>query len=525
MCKKKFLLIAICFFAWNDLWAKPVILTCGLKTDAHSLDLYSLYEGQTFNIILNIYDPLVRRDKNLNLIPGLALKWENPTPTKWIFTLRKNIKFHEGEDFTAEDVVFSYERGISAYSDLKSMLASIKKVSVIDKYIVAFETFAPNPLLPDELYSLPIMSKEWCEKHACITPANITTGQENYANLHANGTGPFKLVKRSPEEETILYRYIGWWGHFEGNIDQVILKPVSSDPTRLSAILSGKLDVIIPANIQDIPLIQNRKNLEIMQKPSLNTLYLGLNVKSSSLKTSNIQNKNPFQNINVRKAIAHAIDINAIKDKIMRNTSRPAGLLIGPGVQGYKESEDVTDEFSIEKACHLLKEAGYEKGFNVTLDCPNNRYINDEKICQAISAFLAKININVVINSMPKSKYFAKVLNNETDFYLMGWQPATYDVHDVYFNIMATNDQSMQGKYNIAGYKNTTMDQLINEIHFLMDKNKRAEKIKEIFYLQKQDKVYLPLHQEPLIWAKKSHIHLYQRMDNMLFFPWVNIQH
>jgi peptide/nickel transport system substrate-binding protein len=502
---------------------KKVTFRYASKADLHSLDPYALYEGMTMGFLLNIFDSLIRRDKNLNPAPGLASSWEIPSPTVWKFNLRKDAKFHDGTPFNADDVIFSYNRGNSESSDIKSMLGSIKEIKKIDDFTVEFHTKQPNPLLLDELYSMLIMSKSWCEKNNVVTVANVSKGEESFADLNANGTGPFKVIKRSPDVETILERNRGWWGAFEGNVDEVIFKPIGSDSTRIAGLLSGELDLITPLSLQDINRIEKSDKLEIMKKPGLVSVFLMMNMHDNELKTSKTKGKNPFKDINVRKAIEMAIDINAIKKKIMRNTSRPTGMLVGPGTRGYKEEIDERGKFDVDNAKKLMKEAGYESGFDVSMDCPNDRYMKDEMICQAVAAMLAKIGVKVNLNITNKSKYFGKVLSGDTDFNFMGWQPGTYDIHDAYYNLVATPKGGTQGKYNLGKYSNPKIDLLLEKIRFEMDQEKRQQHIDAMVKLHRADLPQIPLHQEPVIWAKKKNIYMVQRTDDFVTLHWVTI--
>lgn len=491
-------------------------ITFSLKGDAHSMDPYGLYEVITSGFLYNIYETLVNRDKDLNIVPGLATSWTSKSPTTWEFKLRENVKFHDGTPFTADDVVFSYQRAISEGSDVKAVISSIKELKKIDDLTIEITTHGPNPTLLAEIYGMAIMSKSWCEKNNAQKVAQVTKGESGFADLNANGTGPFKLEKRAPEIQTVLVRNHEWWGQFEGNIERVNFRPIPNDATRIAGLITGELDLITPVPLQDMKRIQAVSSLEVLTKPSLNTLYLVLNVGAKELPSSGLKGKNPLQDIKVREAIYRAIDMDAIKTRIMMNTSKPAALLVGPGVGGYSEELDKRLPYDPELSKKLLAEAGYPEGFTMTIDTPNDRYIKDETISQAIVSMLSKVGIKVKMNSQTKSKYFAKVLGGETEFYLMGWMPGTYDAHDTYFNLCASVKEGGRGKYNIGKYSNPEFDTLIDKVHTEMEPSKRQEFMKEMMLVQQKDMAQIPLHQESLVWGKRKNISVVQRADDYM---------
>ena len=486
-------------------------LTFSLKGDIHSADPYGLYEVITTGFLYNVYDTLVSRDKDLKIIPCLAESWISKSPTLMEMKLRQNVKFHEGEAFTADDVIFSYKRSISEGSDVKAVIASVKDIRKVDDFTVEVETHSSNPTLLAELYGLMIMSKSWCEKHDATKVAQLTKNEKGYADLHANGTGPFKLEKREPEIQTILLRNHNWWGKFEGNIERAIFKPIANDATRIAGLVTGELDLIAPVPLQDKTRVEAVPSLEIITKPSLTTIYMVLNVGVNELPSSGIKGKNPLQDIRVREAIYRAIDIEAIQKKIMQGTSKPTALMIGPGIHGYDADLDKRLPYDPELSKKLLAEAGYSEGFKMAFDTSNDRYIKDEAIAQALAAMLRKVGITLTLNSTTKSKYFAKVLGGDTESYLMGWMPGTYDALDPYSNLCET-----KGKYNIGKYSNPKLDEMIQKAQVELDDTKRQEYVREILQIQQKDMAQIPLHQESLVWGKRKNVNVVQRADDYL---------
>lgn len=503
--------LALLFNPANAAVSKPNELTFSLKGDVHSMDPYGLYEVITTGFLYNVYDTLVSRDKDLNIIPCLAESWVSKSPTLMEMKLRQHVKFHEGEPFTADDVIFSYKRSISEGSDVKAVIESVKDIRKIDDFTIEVETNAPNPTLLAELYGLMIMSKSWCEKHDAAKVAQLTKNEKGYADMHANGTGPYKLEKREPEIQTILVRNHDWWGKFEGNLERIIFKPISNDATRIAGLVTGELDFITPVPLPDIERVKAVPSLEVITKPSLNTLYIALNVGVKELPSSGIKDKNPLQDIRVREALYHAIDIEAIQKKIMQGTSKPTGLMIGPGIHGYDANLDKRLPYDPALSKKLLAEAGYPNGFKLAFDNPNDRYIKDEAIAQALASMFHKVGVKLTLNSATKSKYFAKVLGGDTEAYLMGWMPGTYDALDPYSNLCATN-----GKYNIGKYSNPKLDEMIQKAQTELDETKRQEYVREMLQIQQKDMVQIPLHQESLVWGKRKNVNVVQRADDYL---------
>jgi peptide/nickel transport system substrate-binding protein len=488
--------------------------------DVNSMDPYARQETFLLTFNGNIYEPLIGRDRNLKLEPALATKWERTQPTVWRFALRQGVKFHDGTPFSADDVVFSYERTIAPGSNMASIFATVKAVKKIDDHSVEFETKAPDPILPDEITNWYIMSKAWCEKNNTTRSADLTKGEESYATRNANGTGPFMLKERLPDVKTVLARNPNWWGKPEHNLDEATLHIVKNALTRTSALLSGELDMIYNTPPEAFEKIKQTQGLRLVTTPELRTIYLGMDQARDELLESSVKGKNPFKNRRVRQAFYQAIDENAIAAKVMRGDARPSALMIGPGVNGYDEKLDKRAPYDVEAAKKLLAEAGYPQGFEVGMDCPTDRYVNDEQICQAVVAMLARIGIKVNLLAQTRAKYFAKINEPrfETSFYLLGWTPATYDAHNMLINLANTRSREKGlGLFNNGGYSNAKLDELNDKIQVETDTAKRNAMVAEALTLIRDDFAYIPLHQQVVVWATRTNVDLVQGGDN--FFP------
>ena len=492
--------------------------------DLKSLDPYSLNETFTHGVLGNVYEGLTKRGKDLKIIPGLAESWEVLEPTRWRFHLRKDVKFQNGEDFTADDVVFSADRARGPSSDVKTRLPADAKVVKVDDHTVDFVLSGPNPILNAEWDTWYILSKKWCEEHNSMTAQPQAGQQMSYAALHTNGTGPFIITEHQAGVRTIFKRNPHWWGKLESNFDEVIFTTISNDSTRVAALLSGDVDWADPIPLQDIPRVNASGVAKVLQGPELRTIFLGFDQYRPELRYSNVKGKNPFKDVRVREAFYLAIDENAIKDKVMRGAATASALMISPLL--FDLSEDFKrPAYDPEKAKKLLADAGYPNGFEVTMDCPSDRYVNDEAICQAIVAMLARVNLKIDLLAQPKAKYFAKILVSggyDTSFYLLGWTPGSFDSWNILANMYrCRDDKGAGGNNNVGNYCDPKVEELTKEVLVESDKAKRDQLIKQAYEIgQVRDWAYVPLHQQALAWGVSNHVKVVQRPDNQILFYW-----
>lgn len=491
--------------------------------DAQSLDPHSLNETFTLGMLGNVYEPLIDYDKDMNKIPGLATKWEAVTPTEWKFTLRQGVKFHNGNTFNADDVIFTWQRMGSEGSDQKARAGLIKNITKIDDYTIKIETPVPNPTVLNEMTMMFIMDKEWAEKNkATKSSSPKDAGRDgSYATTNENGTGPFIVESRQPDVKTVMVRYKDYWNKdIATNVDRVEFTPIKQAATRVAALLSGQIDLVFPVPVQDWNRLKKAPGVTALTGPEARTIFLGMDQSRDELLYSSVKGKNPFKDKRVRKAFAHAIDLNAIKKAIMRGAATPSGVMWAPQIQGYNKASNNPYKYDKVLAKKLLKEAGYPDGFTVTMDCPNNRYVNDEKICQAVASMMAKVGVKIDLLAQPKSKYFAKVLAQggyDTSFYLLGWTPGSMDVYNVFNSlIVCQNKEKKAGSFNLGNYCNKRVDELTAIIASETDVAKRQAAIDEAAKIIQDDVGYLPLHQQPLSWGVREGVTAAQRADNVL---------
>ena len=514
----------LCAFAATSFVASAQTLRVANQGDSLSMDPHSLNESLQLSVTGNAYEGLVIRNKDLSLAPGLATTWKQTSPTVWRFELRKGVQFHDGTPFTADDVVFSFNRTQAEGSDMKSYTNDFKEVRKINDHVVEIETKTPFPILPDVISLVYMMSKKWCETNQATRPVDRRKGIENAASFRANGTGPYRVRERQPNVRTTFVRNGSYWGKIDGNVQEVIYTPIGNDATRVAALLSGEVDVMEPVPVQDIERVNGNAGTKVLVGPEMRTVFLGMDQKRDELLYSNIKGKNPFKDKRERQAFYQAIDIDGIKKTVMRGASSPTALLIGPGINGFQAEQNKRLPYDPEAAKKLMVEAGYPNGFEVAMNCPNDRYVNDSRICQAVAANLSRINVKINLQAETKGTYFPKVLRRDTSFYLLGWTPATYDAHNALNALVACVDDKGAGQFNLGAYCNPKVDELTKKIQSETDKTKRNAMIKEAFDIHNADVGHLPLHQQSLAWGTSKKVELVQLADNFMFFKWMTIK-
>ena len=384
--------------------------------DALTLDPHAQNESPTTNVNRQIYEPLVERDRSGKLVPTLAVSWRiTEDPSVWEFKLRQGVKFHNGNPFDADDVVFTFERARQPTSDFKGYISSVESLAKVDSHTVHIKTKGPNPILVENLTYLLVMDKEWAEANNAAKPQDFKNKEENFAVRNANGTGPFALVSREPDVKTVLKRNDGYWGRGEVplEITELVLNPIKADATRVAALLSGEVDFVQDVPVQDIERLKSSPNLSVTTGPENRTIFFGMDVGAPQLRSSDVKGKNPFAELRVRQAMNMAINREAIQRVVMRTQSVPAGAIVPPFVNGYTKELDTLPRVDVAKAKALLAEAGYPNGFSISLNCPNDRYLNDEAICQAAVGMLGQIGIKVNLVSQSKSLHFPLIQKAE----------------------------------------------------------------------------------------------------------------
>jgi len=475
--------------------------------DVLGLDPHANNEGPTNTMKGNLYGRLLHRKADLSLEPDLATKWEKLDATTWRFSLRQGVKFHNGNDFNADDVLFSYKRQTQESSDMSFALATVKEIRKVDDYTIDIITKGPDPILLLNMPIFYIVDKEWIEANNAFEVVRAS-GSTNFANVNTNGTGPFKLVEWVQDTRLVLEPNENYWNKdgVEHNITRAVFTPISNDATRVAALLSGEIDLMYPVPLQDVNRLENDPNASALQGPELRTIFLGFDQWRDESLDMPGSGKNPFKDKRVRQAFYQAININAIKRVVMRNAATPTGLMIAPGINGFQEDMNDRPAYDPDAAKKLLAEAGYPDGFPVTFDCPNDRYVNDEEICTAVIPMLERVGIKVTPNFQTKSKHFNKIgkaENNNTSFFMLGWTPGSYDALNPLMQLMSTGKPG-HGDWNCGQYNHPRVAELTEMIKTEMDEDRRNEMIREAFQIHKDDFGHITLHQQALAWGVRS---------------------
>jgi peptide/nickel transport system substrate-binding protein len=493
--------------------------------DAQTMDPYSQNESFTNSVNGQVYERLVIRDKQLNIKPSLATEWQQVDALTWRFKLRPGVKFHDGTPFTADDVVFSMQRASMPTSQIKNYATALGTPRKIDDLTVEFKLDKVNPIFLQHLDTVYIMSKAWCEKHNVTKPLDFTNKEESHAGFNANGTGPFMLVSRQPGIKSTWKRNPAYWGKIEGNVQEVVFTPVGSDATRTAALISGELDFVLDPAPRDVPRLRNTAGVKIIDGPENRIVFIGMDQARDKLLYGNVPgDKNPFKDQRVRRALYQAIDIETLKTKLMQGQSVPTGGLTPSPMGAYNDAEiEKRFPFDLAAARKLMADAGYADGFEVTLDCPNNRYINDEEICLSLAAMWAQLKVKVKVNGMPRATYFPKLEKGDTSMYMLGWGGAITDAETVLTPVLRNRGDKGIGFYNYGNSKNDKFDDLAAKSSVEADAKKREELVKAALREYKEQVHNLPLHRQVIPWAARPGVNVVHRADNWLEWQWITV--
>ncbi|MCE2915614.1 MAG: ABC transporter substrate-binding protein [Rubrivivax sp.] len=510
------------------------LLAATLPASAQQLRVASAFDPQTFDphaiallyhtrVVHQVYESLVGRDQNFKIEPALALSWSMPGPTTWRFALRPGVVFHDGSAFTADDAVFSIERALMPTSQRAFMLKGVKAVRKLDPLTIEFQLESPDAVLPEKLQYVSMMSKAWSEKNGLGRPQDFNAKQETFAVRNANGTGPFKLDRFEADVRAVLLRHDGWWGWGDkrsGNVRQVTFTTIRSDATRLAALSSGEIDLVLDPPYQDIQRLKRDTRLRLMQTADLGQQYLTFDHASAELRDSDVKGRNPFKDLRVRQAVYHAINVPLIVDKVLRGQAVPTGTFLSSQVDGSPPELDRRLPFDPARARALLAEAGYPTGFAVTLDCVNVAW--RENVCQAASAMLTQVGIRATLRSSPSNQFFPKLTGGTGSFVEFGWTP-TPDAWSSLNALLRTWDRSGGGTFNAGRYSNAKLDPLIDQIRVEPDLTRRRAMVATVLRLVADDLPYIPLYRRTLTWAATQKVSATIWPNDAIELRWVRI--
>ena len=491
------------------------------QNDPQTLDPHAANLLVSSRLTQQIYDTLVFRDKAWKPIPWLAESWTQTSPTLWRFQLRDGVKFHDGTPLTSGDVVFSVERALHPLSQMRTAIQGVESARPVDRLTFDLLLKEPNPALLQHLTQFRIMSRAWAVKHRAEKPQDYKNKEDAYSARHANGTGPFVLKEWSPDVRVVLTQNKEWWGHkakhFESNLTEVVMLPITQAATRLAALLSGEVDLVIDPPTQDVARLRANPQLKIVSGPEMRVQYLAFDLQRDELLYGSEKTRNPFKDPRVRQAVAHAIDAEAIQAKVMRGMSKPIGSIITELVAGYHPDGNKRLPYDRERAKKLLAEAGYPNGFEVTLDCGNNQPAAD--ICQASAAMLSQVGIRTRPNIIVQTNFFPKIEKFDTSFYLLSWGGGvTSDALYTLNALLHSVGPKGEGDFNMGRWSNGRMDKLIADVKVELDPARRNAGIREALVLASQELPIVTIHQQLIPWAMRKNVNAWFSPINTVFF-------
>ena len=499
-------------------WAKPFRFAS--QGDFLTADPHAQNEGINNLLLYHVYERLTTRDKDLKLIPSLALSWEQPSPTVWRFKLRPGVKFHDGSPFTADDVVFSVERAQGPTSNFKTYASRLGRVRRVDDLTVEFVTAKPTPILLEYANSILVMSRAWSVKNGAQRPQDFAKAEDTFSARNANGTGPYRFVSWEPEVKTVLRENPAWWGRaagrLTGNVTEVTYRPIKSDATRMAALVSGEVDFVLDPPLQDVNRLRANPAVRILEGPENRVIFLAMDQERDELRYSNVRGRNPLKDLRVRQALSAAIDMEAIRTQVMRGKSQPTGAMVPARVASDPALEPRAAPFDLGRAKKLLAEAGYPAGFEVQLLCPNNRYVNDERICTAIAAMWAKAGVKASLSLLPRAQFFQRVDQTDLSIHLYGWGGAPTDPAITLGPLLHSYDGKGWGDFNSGRVKDAALDRMIEAADVEMDVAKRRQILLDALQRVRQQVYTIPLHRQVIPWAARQGVNVTHRADNFI---------
>lgn len=473
----------------------------GSRADVYSMDPNSVPSTATLAFLNHIYEGLVRYDPEFGLEPALATEWELVDGPAWRFKLRDGVTFHNGAAMTADDVVASFKRAADPASPLKGNMPLFKDIRKIDDQTVEIDVTTPSSLFLNDITNIFVFDQDWLVDNNTKAPTDFGAGVEGFATNNTNGTGPFVLESRAPDSMTVLLANGDWWDERKHNIDRLEFIPITSAATRIAALLSGEVDIVDSAPIQDLDRLQADPTITVTTLTELRTVFLAMN-RSETLPDGR---PNPFNDLKVRQAIEALVDRELINQRVMRGLARPSGSLIAPEVAGYSAALDTFEPADPEKAAALLQEAGAED-LRFTYTCMNDESINEEDWCQGIANMLSRAGMQVNIDMGPRSVQSPKRSQGKTEMFNLSWaNEPTLDAFSLLSQVLATKDGAY-GVSNYGGWSSPELDALVRQAAEATDPAERLKLEEDALRIAKEEILLIPLHQQPIAWATRERI-------------------
>lgn len=490
-------------------------LSIALGGDVTSMDPHFHNLTPNNNIGAHVFDTLVRKDAAGRIKPGLAESWRVVDDLTWEFKLRKGVRFHDGSNFTAADVVFSLDRIPNVPNSPSPFTTYTKQVTekiVVDPWTIRLKSAAPYPQMPGDMSTVLIVSAK--------AAASATT--EDFNNGKATiGTGPFRFVRWQKGDRIELVRYDAHWAG-KAPWDKVTFRVITSDPTRVASLLAGEVGAIENVPTSDLAKLAANRDFNVYRTVSVRLMYLHLDTARDRTpfatdKSGKPLDRNPLKDLRVRRAMSKAINRQALVERVMEGAAVATGQLMPQGFFGYVPALR-PEPYDPEGARKLLAEAGYPDGFGLTLHAPNNRYMNDEQIAQAVAQMLTRVGIQTRVDAMPSSVYFSRGSKLEFSFLLVGWGAETMEASSPLKALLATfNKEKGTGAANRGRYSNPRLDAVLDQALATVDDAKREKFLQQATGIGIGDLGILPLYHQHNLWAARRGIVYEPRADERTF--------
>ncbi len=503
------------FFALGIHPAQAADLSIALSADVTSIDPHFHNLTPNNNVANHVFETLVAKNARGQLTPALAESWRAVDDFTWEFSLRKGVKFHDGSGFTAADVAFSLDRVPTVPNSPSPFTTYSKQITekvIVDPYTIRLKTAAPYPLMANDMSTIMIVSSR---------AAKGATTEDFNSGKAAIGTGPLKFVRWQKGSRIELERYDGYWGP-RSPWDKVVLRVITSDPTRVASLLAGDVRAIENVPTADLARIVKQPDLSVYRIVSHRVMYLHLDASRDRSpfvtdKSGKSLERNPLKDVRVRRAMSKAINRQALVDRVMEGAARTTGQLMPDGMFGYTPALK-PEPYDVEGARKLLTEAGYPEGFGLTVHGPNDRYVNDDQIAQAIAQMFSRIGIATKVETMPSSVYFSRANKLEFSLMLVGWGSDTAEASSPLKALLATySSEKGMGQANRGRYSNPKMDALLQQALATVDDGRREKLLQQATGIAMADLGIIPLYHQENVWATRKGIVYTPRADERTF--------
>ncbi|NHI02226.1 MULTISPECIES: ABC transporter substrate-binding protein [Oceanimonas] len=491
--------------------AQAADITIAYDADPVSMDPHEQLSGATLELSHLVFDPLVRWTKDFKFEARLAEKWERVDDNTMRFHLRQGVTFHSGNPFTADDVIWTFNR-LKTSPDFKALFEPFSEAKKVDEHTVDLVTKGPFPLVLNTVtYLFPMDSKFYTGTTADgKDKGEVIKHGSSFASTNPSGTGPFKLKFRQQGVKVEYERNADYWDTSSpGNVNNMTLVPIKEDATRVAALLAGDVDFIKPVSPNDHKRVESASGVKLVTEPGTRIITFQMNQDRFE----------PFRDVRVRQAVNYAINQEGIVKRIMRGFATTAGQQAPAGYVGH--NPELVPLYDLDKAKALMAEAGYADGFKISMIAPNNRYVNDYRIAEAVKAMLARINIDVELKTMPVAQYWPEFDKCSADMLMIGWHSDTEDTANFSeFLTMTRNEETGRGQYNCGHYANPALDKLIEDANVETDGAKRESMLQQAEKMLYDDAAFVPLHWQNLAWGARDNVNA-EPIVNAMDFPYL----